>query len=82
MIVGLTSALVVAIAMLCVRIASIGSTRPAWKVRIDGFLLRSLVGPLQRVRGGVEGLISFVLGVVESLRNHLASHGRGGAGNV
>jgi len=78
-IVGLTSALVVALTVLSLRTA--WGSRNAWKEWVDG-LLPSLVGPLQRVRGSVERLILFVPGVVESLRNCLASRVQGGAGNV
>ena len=56
-------------------------SRNAFRVWVGGFLPH-LVGPLQRVRGSVECLVPFVPGVVESLRNGLASHGRGGTGNV
>ena len=76
---GPTSALVVALTMLCLQTAWGSST--AWKVWLDGFL-PSLVGALQYMRGRAEHLIPFVLGVVESLRNRLASSGQSGTGNV
>jgi hypothetical protein len=79
MIVGLTSALVVALTVLSLRTA--WGSRNAWKEWVDG-LLPSLVGPLQRVRESVEPLIPFVPRVIESLRNCLASRVQGGAGNV
>jgi hypothetical protein len=78
-IVGVTSGLVATLTVLSLRIA--WGSGSAWSVWVDG-LLPSLIGPLQRVRGGVERLILFVLGVIESLCNRLASCGRGGAGDV
>jgi hypothetical protein len=79
-IVGMTSALLVVLIVLGLQTAYIGSRR-AWKVWMHG-LLPSLVGPLQCVRGSVEHLVLFVLGVVELLRNRLVSRGQGGAGSV
>ena len=73
--VGLTSAHVVALTMLCLRTVWRSSTSvQEW---LDGFLL-SLVGALQYVRGGVERLIRFVLEVFGSFRNCLVSCGQGG----
>ena len=67
-------ALVVALTMLCLRTAW-GSSN-AWKVWRDG-LTPFLVGAQQYIRGSVDRIIAFVLGVVESLRNRLASSGSG-----
>jgi hypothetical protein len=75
----MTSALLVILTMRCLQTAY-GSMR-ALKVWIDG-LRPSLVGPLQFVRGSVERLVSFVLGVVELLHYHVVPRGRGGVGNV
>jgi len=69
----------VALTVLSLRTA--WGSRNAFQVWVGGFL-PSLVGPLQRIRGSVERLIPFVPGVVESLRNCLASRVQGGAGNV
>jgi hypothetical protein len=70
------SALVVALTVLSLRTA--WGSRNAFEVWVDGFL-PSLVSPLQRIRGSVERLIP---GVVQSLRNCLASRAQGGTGNV
>ena len=77
--VGLTSALLVALTMLCLQTAW-GSSH-AWKVWLDG-ILPYLVGALKYVRGRVERLLHFVLEVVELLCNCLTSRGQGGAGGV
>jgi hypothetical protein len=69
----------VALTMLSLRTA--WGSRHSWKVWVGG-LPPSLFGALQRVRGSVERLLPFVPGAVESLRNCLASRGRGGAGTV
>ena len=78
-IVGLTSALVVALTVLSLRTA--WGSRNAFQVWVDGFL-PYLVGPLQRIRGSVGRLVPFVPGVVQSLRNFLTSRVQGDAGNV
>ena len=75
---GLTSPLVVSLTILCLRTA--WGSSDALKVWLDG-ILPSLVGALKYVRGGLEHLIPFVLEVVKSLHNRLASRGQGGAGD-
>jgi hypothetical protein len=80
--VGTTSALVVALTILCLWIAW-GSSN-AWTVWLDGILPSFVPAPpYDRIfHGRVERLRSFVLGVVESLRNRPASRSLDSTGDI